>query len=153
MTKPKPRPRPAALLDRDAKPPAWLDADAKREWRRIVPDLVNEGVPLAALDVGMLCTYCDAYATFRRCVEALADGMTFTTSHGGTQPRPENALKARAVAAILAVERRLGLSPASRARLSTSPQVPEEEDPMEALLREAGTVPGIDELLGRGGRA
>ncbi|MEJ7395948.1 phage terminase small subunit P27 family, partial [Staphylococcus epidermidis] len=46
----------AQLTEIDENPPEWLDKDAIKEWHRILP-LIQE-LPIAALDMGLLATYC-----------------------------------------------------------------------------------------------
>ena len=45
--------------------PAWLDAVARREWRRIVPDLKRLDL-LSNVDVTSLAVYCDAVSHYIR---------------------------------------------------------------------------------------
>ncbi|RWF07315.1 MAG: phage terminase small subunit P27 family, partial [Mesorhizobium sp.] len=45
--------------------PTWLSKDAKAEWRRVAPILVNERKVLTEADLGTLESYCIATGTVR----------------------------------------------------------------------------------------
>ena len=51
------------LTEIDENPPEWLDKDAIKEWHRILP-LIQE-LPIAALDMGLLATYCQTYSNYK----------------------------------------------------------------------------------------
>ena len=63
-------------------PEPWLPLEAKREWRRIVPELDRIGL-LARLDRGVLSTWCASWAQYRQAVELLArDGPVVQGARG-----------------------------------------------------------------------
>src|ERR1700680_4917197 len=99
MSGPKPKPTTLKLLTgnpgkrplNDAEPqplvgdpgcPSWLDAEAKREWKRIAPELVSLGL-LTILDRATFAAYCQAWADlhalktelrrFKRIIEETGD--------------------------------------------------------------------------------
>ena len=54
------------------KPPAWLvDAIAKKEWRRVVPQLLAIDV-IGNLDLEAVAGYCNAFASYRKATEQLS---------------------------------------------------------------------------------
>ena len=50
-----------ALVAQAPKPPAWLSAAGKKEWKRVAAELVELKV-LASVDLAVLEGYCAAYA-------------------------------------------------------------------------------------------
>src|SRR5690606_3601563 len=101
----------------DLKPPKWLSAAAKREWRRIVKVMEGLGL-LTNADVDTLAAYCDAVA---RCAEAAkilnAEGMVVEGSRGPQQhPMVLVYEKYERIRARCASQ--LGLDPSSRAALA-----------------------------------
>ena len=118
----EPRPRPVA-----PKCPSWLDSDAKREWRRVAPELERLGL-LTLVDMAALAGYCASYSLWKRCTEALDEtGMTFETDKGFVGQRPEVSIAARALADVRAFCVQFGLTPSARARM-TLPEMPDDDD-------------------------
>lgn len=96
-----------STLDAIPNPPAWLSKDAKAEWRRIMPDLV-ERKTLTNADMGMVESYCVAIGRVReieRMMSKLFDVKLFRAQDNAM-------LTARQIAA------ELGLTPVSRSRPS-----------------------------------
>lgn len=106
--------KPQLVVDNDAirkapAAPAWLSAEAKREWRRVVPILLERRI-LTTGDLGSLENYCIAMGRVR---EFEAD------MQAETEPETRVKLfraqdKSMASARLLAAE--LGLTPVSRSR-------------------------------------
>ncbi len=106
--------KPHLVIDNDAmrkapSAPSWLSSEAKKEWRRVVPILLERRI-LTTGDLGSLENYCIAMARVR---EFEAD-MQATT-----EPEIKVKLfraqdKSMASARLLAAE--LGLTPVSRSR-------------------------------------
>jgi len=96
--------------------PTWLSADAKREWRRVLPILVERRI-LTTADLGSLENYCVAIGQVREMERVLqSEGHTYTTDNGAIKRHPATAIQADAMtrARLLAAE--LGLTPVSRSR-------------------------------------
>ena len=101
----------------ETEPPVWLSADAKAEWRRIMP-LLTERRILTDADRGSLENYCLAIGQVREMERMLQkDGHVVMV---GTVPKkhPAVAIQSDAMtrARLLAAE--LGLTPVSRSRPS-----------------------------------
>src|SRR3990167_3655274 len=94
--------------------PKWLSLEARKEWRWVVKELAQAGV-LSRIDRTMLAVYCHLVAEF---VQAAAKG--------------ESVIPAK-IAQIRALASEFGLTPSSRARLSTLPQ-DEGKDPFEDII-------------------
>jgi P27 family predicted phage terminase small subunit len=95
--------------------PSWMAADAKKEWRRVVPILVDRRI-LTEADLGSLENYCVAVGAVREMERTLqAEGRVIDTEHG-LRKHPAAAVQADAMtrARLLAAE--LGLTPVSRSR-------------------------------------
>ena len=123
----EPKPRPVA-----PKCPLWLDAEAKREWRRIAPELDRLGL-LTLVDMAALAGYCQSYSTWKAATLALAEhGLTYEAENGNIRQRPENTIAARALAEVRQFCQQFGLTPSARARM-TLPEAPDdgEESPFD----------------------
>jgi P27 family predicted phage terminase small subunit len=95
-----------------------------------VPELRRLGL-LTVVDRAALAGYCQSYARWVQAEKVLEKGMTFTTSTGYIQQRPEVAIAQKSLQLMKSFLIEFGLTPASRTRLS----VPEkEEDELDAIL-------------------
>lgn len=128
-------PQPAALTP---KCPAWLDPEAKRKWRVLVPELSRLGI-LTIVDGDALAAYCQAWAEFRQATETLQREGRYVTVGGGVkvgkdgssvtltgqpQPHPAIAQQRSAWKAVKDFAALFGLDPSSRSRI----QVPDRAD-------------------------
>jgi P27 family predicted phage terminase small subunit len=112
----------ASPVDRVPSAPSWLSADAKKEWKRIIPLLVERRI-LTDADMGGVENYCVAVGRVRE-IEKL-----FKQAGGAIDPvlfRMQD--KAIQTAKQLAAE--LGLTPVSRSR----PAIREDSDDDDSLL-------------------
>lgn len=122
----EPKPTPVA-----PKPPSWLDREAKREWKRIAPELERLGL-LTKVDGAALAGYCQAYARWRAAEEIIKrEGLTVTTESGYVMPHPAVKIAEKSMQLLRAFATEFGLTPSSRARM-TLPKV--EEDDLDAIL-------------------
>ena len=104
-------------------PPKWLSADAKAEWKKVFPSLVERRI-LTVADLGSLENYCVAIGTIREMERKLqVEGYVFVTE-SGLKRHPATAIRSEAMtqARLLAAE--LGLTPVSRSR----PAIRDDED-------------------------
>lgn len=126
----EPKPQPIA-----PRAPLWLNADARREWRRVAPELERLGL-LTRVDMAALASYCEAYALLMRAAKAIdAEGLVLTSQSGYAQPHPAVGIVQRSMQNIRAFCSEFGLTPSSRGRMS----LPEPEtDDLDALLRGSG---------------
>jgi P27 family predicted phage terminase small subunit len=95
-------------------PPRWLTDAAKREWRRVAPDLVARHV-LTPDNLSLLESYAVAIGMVRISADTLAtDGHSTVNAKGGIQRHPavQTLREFMAEARRLAAE--LGLTPTSR---------------------------------------
>lgn len=111
--------------------PKWFDADARAEWKRVMPSLVSRRI-LTEADLGSLENYCMAMAIVRQMERVLRkEGCTYVDAKGSIKRHPATAIFADSMnrARLLACE--LGLTPVSRGR----PEVDDDDDE-DSLLTE-----------------
>ncbi|MEO6012739.1 MAG: phage terminase small subunit P27 family [Devosia sp.] len=113
--------------------PSWLSADAKKEWRRIMPVLLKRKI-LTTADLGSLENYCLCIGTIREMernlqrqghiIEVFKENTDGDLVSLGVKRNPAVSVQADAMtrARLLAAE--LGLTPVSRSR----PAIREDED-------------------------
>ena len=113
--------RPGDVFTPEAKAPicpSWLDKDAKREWKRIVP-LLNEHGMLAKCDRTALAVYCQAYAEFKHATQMLkAEGRVTTSSTGYVQQHPYVVIQNKSIQVIKTFCTEFGLTPGARGRIT-----------------------------------
>lgn len=120
--------------------PAWLDSEAKKEWKRIYKILDGEGIEFTQKDLKTLETYCRNYSKWKQCEIILQEeGLIFTTPNGYVQQRPEESISNKAQEKMLQCAKELGLTPAARARMGKNiatniENKTQEEKEMEELI-------------------
>lgn len=127
-------PKPMAI-PLNQRPPAWLSDRGRRAWREILPILRRMGVVTVAdpLALSMLADAVGEYIEARTVV--IAEGATYWTEGQSRmlRPRPEVAIASDAWRRAKQLLTEFGLTPASRGRVSGSPE--KAEDPLEAWMR------------------
>ena len=122
INKREPQPRQIA-----SKCPAYLDEDAKTEWRRLVLVLRRMKV-LTEADYMALSSLCQAYSTMVKAQNKLTEsGLLFKTSSGYVQQSPLLSIVNGCVETITRLAREFGLTPASRSRLQMLTGGPEDQ--------------------------
>ena len=116
--------------------PAWLEAEAKKEWKRLASSLIAMGV-LTEHDMEAFAGYCQAYARWREAEEFLSQhGTIFKTPSGYVQQVPQVSIAQQNLKIMQSFCSEFGLTPASRARLyANTGDKADTEDPMENVLR------------------
>lgn len=112
----------SAILEAPS-PPDWLSPEARQEWERVVPLLVDRGF-LTVVELGSLENYCVAIGVVRAMeVRLQRDGHVIEVD-GKLKRHPGIGIQADAMtrARLLATE--LGLTPVSRARSLGGGQMP-----------------------------
>lgn len=98
------------------RPPAWLSREAKAEWKRVVPLLVERRI-LTDGDLGTVANYCNAIGTVRQAQGELSrTGLTFVTTSGQVKRSPAAGIVAEFSGLALRLAAELGLTPVSRSR-------------------------------------
>lgn len=112
----EPAPRPGVP---DA--PVFLDAAARTEWHRLLPELEVRGL-LEAIDLAVLAVYCTAWSRLVAAERALAvEGDVVVDACGRLKTSPFVRVAATARTQLIAAAREMGLSPASRASVTAAP--------------------------------
>ncbi|MED1205881.1 phage terminase small subunit P27 family [Heyndrickxia acidicola] len=104
-------------------PPSWLDATAKKEFKRLA-DLLLSVELISEADINHLALYCDAYSNFlsyKREIKAKGKWVD-------GKPNPFFAKMDKAAAQMRVFASDLGLSPTSRARLAIALKEEDEDD-------------------------
>ena len=96
-------------------PPSYLSRDAKAEWRRVAPILIDERKVMTTADLAALANYCIATATMMPAHrETEAHGLVL--ENGKRNPASTILIQAQQQQLRAAAE--LGLTPAARSRAS-----------------------------------
>lgn len=137
--------------------PSWLHKNAKKEWKRIVPQLERMGL-LTQVDMAALAGYCEAWAMYMEAMSYLhKNGQSYLTvlrdesgnivlNDKGEQvilkssPWPEASIAHKSLMQVRAFCSEFGLTPSSRARMSV-PGADDKDDGMEELL--SGVKPSV----------
>jgi P27 family predicted phage terminase small subunit len=117
--------------------PAHLDSRAKKEWKRITPELEHLGL-LTRIDMAALAAYCQAYSRWIEAEKMIRKhGMLVKNQKGYPVVSPYMAIINKSLEQMKSYLTEFGLTPASRSRIDVKPPA-EDIDPMEQLLRKAG---------------
>jgi len=119
-------------------PPAWLNKEAKQEYRRIAP-LLNK-LPIAELDLSMVAMYCDLVSDYiAASQQAYKEGRIIeeTDSQGNPKTKINEAwrLKESAAKSIRSIAGQLGMTIDSRMRIVV-PKEEEKADPFAELMND-----------------
>lgn len=117
--------------------PAWLEGEAKKEWKRMAKQLEVMGV-LTQVDATAFAGYCQAYARWKEAEEFITKhGTIFKTPAGYIQQVPQVSIAQTYLKIMKDFCSEFGLTPSSRSRICISTDA-EPDDPMEKLLKKAG---------------
>jgi len=124
-------PQPRAVVPRC---PTHLDERARKEWRRLVPILMQMRV-LTEADGIALGNLCQSYSTMVRAQEKLNEmGILYKAPSGYVMQSPLLAVVNTCIETINKLSREFGLTPAARSRIYASPPQPEPRDEFEHIL-------------------
>ena len=118
--------------------PAWLESEAKKEWRRLAPALESMGI-LTTVDLTAFAGYCQAYARWKEAEEFITQhGSIFQTPSGYVQQVPQVSIAQQNLKIMQSFCSEFGLTPATRSRIIANGGSKEEasDDPMAAILKE-----------------
>jgi P27 family predicted phage terminase small subunit len=112
--------------------PEGLSAEAKQEWQRIVPMLLNMKV-LTEADGSALAAYCSCFAMWMQAEQEIAElGITLRTEFG-YKKNPAISVRSDSLRLMKTFLIEFGLTPASRSKLSIS-NASDHVDPFEKFL-------------------
>lgn len=125
--------KPQMRTDREAiasvpRPPAWLSKDAKAEWKRVMPLLIERRI-LTDADLGMVESYCTAIARIREAERTIAkEGATFQAV-SGPKRHPAVTVQDAAMKTARLCAAELGLTPVSRSRPAIREDIEDDDGP------------------------
>lgn len=115
--------------------PAWLDKEAKKEWKRIANKLEELGV-LTEVDMAAFAGYCEAYSRWKEAEEFISKhGTIVKTPSGYWQQVPQVSIAQTYLKIMIKFCEQFGLTPSSRSRIVADKGSAEIFDPMEMMLR------------------
>ena len=132
LGKNEPKPKPVA-----PKPPTWLDKEAKKEWKKIAPEMERLGL-LTEIDQIAFANLCQEYSNLIKWQKVVSEhGATYehTNVKGekNIMTRPEAILLHKSKQLLKAYCAEFGMTASSRGRIQV-PGQKDEEDEMETLL-------------------
>lgn len=108
-------------------PPAHLDDEAKREWRRMGKELVNLGI-LTVVDKAAFAAYCVAWSRWAQAEAMVKQAGVYVPTLRGWVKNPMVAVADTALAQMLRAAVEFGMTPSSRTRVQAAPQKPDEDE-------------------------
>ena len=121
--------------------PAWLEPEAKKEWRRMSRQMEKLGI-LTQVAAAAFAGYCQAHARWKEAEEFISKhGTIFKTPSGYIQQVPQVFIAQTYLKIMKNFCSEFGLTPSGRSRISTS-AVTESDDPMERLLKSSRSKHG-----------
>ena len=118
--------------------PAWLEDEAKKEWKRMGKTLEQMGL-LTEMDMAAFAGYCQAYARWKEAEEFITQhGSIVKTPSGYWQQVPQVSIAQTYLKIMNRFAEQFGLTPSSRSRIIASSE------------SSGSTVDEMEELLGGG---
>jgi len=101
--------------------PSWLDKEARREWRRLAPQLEKMRL-LTEGDLAAFACYCKAYSDLQNAEKTLQEeGRIVTTEKGYQMAHPAVAMAREAMKSIKDFAIQCGFTPSARSRIDLEP--------------------------------
>lgn len=114
--------------------PAWLEDEAKKEWKRMAKQLEQLGI-LTEIDMAAFAGYCQAYARWKEAEEFITQhGTIVKTPSGYWQQVPQVSIAQTYLKIMNRFCEQFGLTPSSRSRIVADTGEDKESDAMELLL-------------------
>ena len=114
--------------------PAWLEDEAKKEWKRMAKQLEHLGI-LTEIDMAAFAGYCQAYARWKAAEEFISKhGAIVKTPSGYWQQVPQVSIAQQYFKQMGKFCEQFGLTPASRSRIVSDSGTDNSDDTMEQLL-------------------
>lgn len=119
--------------------PVWLEAEAKKEWRRMAKQLEQLGI-LTEIDMAAFAGYCQAYARWKEAEEYISEnGVVMKAPSGYCQQVPQVSIAQTYLKIMNRFCEQFGLTPSARSRIVTDNGKDKESDAMELLLFKGGS--------------
>ena len=125
-------------LKKAPKCPAWLNIEAKKEWRRLAKQLEDLGL-LTTIDMAAFAGYCQAFARWKEAEEFISKhGTIVKTPSGYWQQVPQVSIAQTYLKIMNKFCEQFGLTPSARSRIITDSGRQDALDPMELILLNGG---------------
>jgi P27 family predicted phage terminase small subunit len=105
------------------KPPKWFSLEAKYEWKRIMPLLIERKI-LTQADMGSVESYCVATGQVAQMEKIIAIETAIVTGTHGKRAHPAVKIQSDAMTRARLLASELGLTPVSRSR----PTIQDDDD-------------------------
>lgn len=114
--------------------PAWLEDEARQEWRRLAKSLEAMGV-LTETDAAVFAAYCQSYGRWKQAEAKITDGnLVFLTPSGYPQQNPYLSIAQQNMRLMHRFASEFGLTPAARSRIIAGAEMGGSSDEMDELL-------------------
>ena len=118
--------------------PRELSPAARKEWRRIGPELARMGL-LSRIDRAALAMYCDHYGRWLEAIAALQKyGVVVKSPNGFPMQSPYVAIANKSGEQVRLLLGEFGMSPSSRTRVHATPPKPAVESAFDRWERSPG---------------
>ena len=108
--------------------PRELGGTAKKEWKRIAPELARMGL-LSKVDRAALALYCDNYGRWLEAIAALQKfGVVIKSPSGFPMQSPYVAIANKSGEQVRLLLSEFGMSPSSRSRVHATPPPAEDDE-------------------------
>lgn len=118
-------------------PPSSLEEEARAEWDRVVPELLEMGL-LARCDRGALTRYCVLWSDWCDIDAKLKGTGTLVRSQHGLVRNPLWKMRNDVLDRIAELSKELGLGPTARLRAGVEHDAPERDDEDSAMITAIG---------------
>ena len=115
-------------------PPAYLDATAKKEYKRITTLL--EELPIADLDLSLVVAYCQTYSNWVQATKHINKHGLVTETERGTKLSSEYTVQRDATDRLISLSNKLGLNLDSRMKIVTPKKETKEKDEFGDMLND-----------------
>ena len=113
--------------------PSFLKGEARREWKRVAPELAGLGL-YKELDRAALAAYCSSWGMYVEVDKVIREeGLTYLNSRGRELLRPEVAIRRQAISQMKAFLTEFGMTPSSRGRIILPENTTDEQNPFLRL--------------------
>jgi len=129
-------PEPVEADSHELDPPEWLLLEAKKEWVRIIPELVRLGL-FTKFERTALIGYCQSWARYVEAEKFLNDNATtFETDKGYIAQVPQVSIAQKYLKLCHTFMTEFGLTPSARGNMKLPSD--HDEDPMDKWFKEKG---------------
>lgn len=115
-------------------PPAYLDATAKKEYKRITTLL--EELPIADLDLSLVVAYCQTYSNYVQATKHLNKHGLVTETERGTKLSSYYTAQRDSTDRLISLSNKLGLNLDSRMKIVTPKKEAKEKDEFGDMLND-----------------